>query len=175
MSYKYQDPQVTQVLSVAESVAGVAVTTGGAGYTSAPAVSLGAPNLPSGIQATATATILAGAVNAITVTNPGSGYTAAPTVTLTGGGFTTAATAASSIASTSIQSAAFGPVTYAVRVVSTGNCHFHIGDSPVAVASNAFLSANQRGEFISVDPGSKIAVIQDASATGNVYVTELSR
>jgi hypothetical protein len=75
----------------------------------------------------------------------------------------------------SVQSAAFKPATYAIRVVSTGACHFNVGANPVAVAGNAFLVASQRPEFIAVDPGSKIAVIQDAASTGNVYVTELSR
>lgn len=73
-------------------VGAIPVATGGAGYTAAPTVTISAPNAPNGVQATATATVAAGAVTAITVTNPGSGYNAAPAVTLTGGGSTTAAT-----------------------------------------------------------------------------------
>lgn len=46
------------------------------------------------IQAKATATIAAGAVNAVSVTNPGYGYTEAPTVTFAGGAGTGAAASA---------------------------------------------------------------------------------
>ncbi|MEZ0602938.1 hypothetical protein ACAX43_12405 [Paraburkholderia sp. IW21] len=75
----------------------IAVTAGGAGYTSAPTVTLSAPQMPNSVQATATATVSGGAVTSITVTNPGSGYTSAPTVTITGGGATTTATATATL------------------------------------------------------------------------------
>ena len=58
-------------------VAGVAVTSGGTGYTN-PAVTI---NDPTGTGATATATVSGGAISAIYVTNPGTGYTA-PSVTV---------------------------------------------------------------------------------------------
>ena len=64
----------------------IAVTTPGTGYTAAPTVTLSAPQAAGGIQATATATVSAGAITAFTVTNPGTGYTAAPTVTIIGAG-----------------------------------------------------------------------------------------
>jgi hypothetical protein len=72
-----------------DSVASVAVTAGGTGFTSAPAVSFTAAPT-GGVTATATATIASGAVTAITITNPGSGYTSNPTVSFTGGGGTSA-------------------------------------------------------------------------------------
>ena len=68
------------------------LNSGGAGYTSAPTVTFSAPT-GVGVTATGTAIVAGGAVTAILVNNPGSGYTSPPTVTLTGGGFTTAATA----------------------------------------------------------------------------------
>jgi trimeric autotransporter adhesin len=72
----------------------IVVTGMGVGYTSAPTVTLSAPT-GTGVTATATANFDAttGTVRSITITNPGDGYRANPTVTLTGGGFTTAATA----------------------------------------------------------------------------------
>lgn len=89
-------PSAVQISTAAGVVSSTAVTAGGAGYTTAPTVAFSAP--PSGgVLATGIATIAAGAVTAILITNPGSGYTAAPTITLTGGGFTTAATATASI------------------------------------------------------------------------------
>src|SRR6266852_4733335 len=71
------------------------ITSGGAGYTTAPAVTFtgGAGNNAGG--ATATAVIAGGSVVAINVTNAGTGNasTAAIVVVLTGGGFSSAATA----------------------------------------------------------------------------------
>jgi hypothetical protein len=70
-----------------------AVTAGGSGYTSAPAVAIADPTgvtpANGGRVATATATITGGAVTAITITDPGFGYAidgTDPVVTITGGG-----------------------------------------------------------------------------------------
>ena len=68
-------------------VTGVTLLTAGAGYTTAPTVTLSAPK-GAGIQATAAATVSGGVVTVISITNPGSGYTVAPTVTIAGGGGT---------------------------------------------------------------------------------------
>ncbi len=75
------------------------VISGGSGYTSAPACTVGAPsNLNAylntvggtiwagGTQATCTATISGGAVNAVTVSAGGQGYAGGASCTLTGGG-----------------------------------------------------------------------------------------
>ena len=73
------------------------------GYSSAPDVTISAPTGTGPlVTATATATISGGKVTGFTITNSGSGYmiSPAPTVTLTGGGFTAAATATASIATT---------------------------------------------------------------------------
>ena len=63
----------------------IPVTTQGAGYTTAPAVTISAP-ASGGVQATATAVLGTGAnagkVVSITVNNPGTNYTSAPTVTI---------------------------------------------------------------------------------------------
>jgi hypothetical protein len=75
----------TDLLAVG-GVGSVGITNGGTGYSSAPTVTISAPNQTNGVQATATAFIAANAVTSIAITNGGSGYTSAPTVTLTGGG-----------------------------------------------------------------------------------------
>jgi hypothetical protein len=77
----------TDLLNVG-GVGRIGLTSRGSGYTSAPAVTISAPNQTNGTQATAEATITANAVSSIVVTNGGSGYTSAPTVTITGGGGT---------------------------------------------------------------------------------------
>ena len=69
-----------------KGVSNIAVSAGGSGYTSTPTVTLSAPNLAGGVQATAGAIVSGGVVTTIYMVNPGSGYTSAPTVTVTGGG-----------------------------------------------------------------------------------------
>jgi len=69
-----------------QGVGAIAVTTPGTGYTVAPTITLSAPQTAGGIQATATATVNAGAITAFTITNPGTGYTDPPTVTISGAG-----------------------------------------------------------------------------------------
>lgn len=64
----------------------IVVLSGGTGYTTAPTVTVGAPD--SGTTATATAIILNGRVTDIIVTNGGTGYQSNPSVILTGGGGT---------------------------------------------------------------------------------------
>ena len=76
------------------SVSGATVVHSGAGYTSAPTVTVSAPENSSGTTATMTATINAvGQVVAFTVINAGSGYLTTPTITITGGGGTGATAA----------------------------------------------------------------------------------
>jgi hypothetical protein len=68
-------------------IAGLSISAAGSGYTSAPTVTIGAPDLPGGIQATAVFTIVSSQLQ-LNLTNPGLGYSRAPTVTVTGGGGT---------------------------------------------------------------------------------------
>lgn len=66
-----------------EGVASVTIAGEFSGFTLATTtVTFSAPQLPTGVTATGTATIDAGAVTAIVMTNAGSGYTSAPTVTI---------------------------------------------------------------------------------------------
>lgn len=67
------------------SIGAIALTNPGAGYTTAPSVTISAPPAGSnGVQATAVATITTGAggVQSISIDNIGSGYTSVPTVTI---------------------------------------------------------------------------------------------
>jgi hypothetical protein len=82
---------------VGYGVASVTVGTPGAGYASAPNVTLTGGG---GEGATAIAQITSGAISAIIITNAGTGYTSAPTVTLTGGSPTTPGAATAVLATT---------------------------------------------------------------------------
>lgn len=68
-------------------IAELVIVASGSGYTSAPTVTIGPPDIPGGIQATAVF-ILSGSNLELSLTNPGIGYSQAPTVTVTGGGGT---------------------------------------------------------------------------------------
>ena len=90
VSFKYPK-EIAPFQPATNLVTAIAVTAGGAGYTSAPSVTLTGGG---GTGATAVATIAAGAVSSVTITNQGSGYTSAPTVAFSGGGGTGAAATA---------------------------------------------------------------------------------
>ena len=64
----------------------ISIVNAGSGYISDPIVTISAPQLAGGVQATATARTNGDVIISITMTNKGSGYTAEPTVTLTGSG-----------------------------------------------------------------------------------------
>jgi hypothetical protein len=68
------------------SVGFIGITAPGSGYTSAPAVVIGAPNDPHGTQAVGEATITGNSVAGVFLTQPGTGYTTPPAISFTGGG-----------------------------------------------------------------------------------------
>lgn len=59
----------------------ITIANGGRNYTYPPQILFAAPSNP-GVQATATCTISAGAINAVTVVNQGAGYTNAPVISV---------------------------------------------------------------------------------------------
>ena len=73
----------------ANSVASIAVTDGGSGYTESPTVTIAEPDVgdASG-RALAFATLDSGTVSQITILYPGFGYTSAPQISISGGGGT---------------------------------------------------------------------------------------
>jgi len=64
----------------------ISIVNAGSGYISDPTVTISAPQLAGGIQATATARTNGDVITSITMTNKGSGYIQEPTVTVTGSG-----------------------------------------------------------------------------------------
>lgn len=88
----YYDQWLVQEAAIDGSIDQILITNSGTGYSVPPSVVISAPNIPGGIQATATAQITSGIVSNIVVTNPGSGYKYA-TVTISGVGSNAAAKA----------------------------------------------------------------------------------
>ncbi|MBL96204.1 MAG: hypothetical protein CMF52_00145, partial [Legionellales bacterium] len=64
----------------------IVIVSAGSGYITDPTVTISAPQLSGGVQATATAITNGDVITSIVMTNKGSGYTAEPTITITGSG-----------------------------------------------------------------------------------------
>jgi hypothetical protein len=142
----------TNLVSVG-SVGAIYITNGGTGYTSAPTITISAPNDANGIQATATATVTANVVTSISLTNAGSGYTTAPTVTFAGVG--TNATAIASVVT-------FKTGTVSAVVTNGGSGYTNAANTVVTIAGGggtsaagtAILSGGQIAGIAITNPGS---------------------
>jgi len=78
------------------------------------------------------------------------------------------------IGAASVQSAAIGSQTFAVRLTALGNCHIAVGQNPTATATDLLLKATDPSIVLRIGPGEKIAVIQEGAATGNLNIIELT-
>ena len=148
------------------SVGTIAVTNGGTGYTSAPAVSISAPNEANGVQATAVAFVTANAVSGISITEAGTGYTSAPTVTLTGGGGSNAAAIASYTT--------FKTGTVSVTVLNGGTGYTNAANITVSfsggggtnAAATAVTSGNIITQIVMTNPGDGYTSAPTVTITG---------
>jgi hypothetical protein len=78
------DGQVVYVDNIFNSISGVAITNGGSGYTTPPAVTFSDPSESWGIKATGNAVLTNGVVTSVDMISNGRGYTGSPTVTIAG-------------------------------------------------------------------------------------------
>ena len=140
--------QVVYFGELYQSVNTITVTNGGSGYTTAPTVTIAAPAGPSGITATAFASILNGSVTEITLITSGSQYTGTPSITISAPGSGTTATATATTApiyytinsSTPIVS---GATTLTLEenlnnTVSTGSTVYFFQVSKITASSHTF-------------------------------------
>jgi hypothetical protein len=75
------------------------------------------------------------------------------------------------------QSSAFGAQTYCVRLACSGSTatvgvYYSIGFNPTATANSPRLNAGNV-EYIGVNPGEKVAILEDTSAL-KVTITEMT-
>lgn len=132
-----------------DGVLSIAVTNGGSGYTSAPAVAItgGAGN-----GAQAIAIVEDGEVTEIVITNPGQAYTSAPTVAFSGGGGTGAA-------ATATLGTVSNPVT--VELLTIANrlraCVIVDGPNTNSAAAVAYRMDYATDRLLIVDPFVKVA------------------
>ena len=140
--------QVVYFGELYQSVDTITVTNGGSGYTTAPTVTIAAPAGPSGITATAFASILNGSVTEITLITSGSQYTSTPSITISAPGSGTTATSTATTApiyytinsSTPIVS---GTTTLTLEenlnnTVSTGSTVYFFQVSKITASSHTF-------------------------------------
>ena len=80
-----QEGETINATNPSGSIDTIAVTAAGSGYTVDPIITISAPDLEDGVQATATAVRSGSSLSSINITNAGSGYTSIPTVTVTRG------------------------------------------------------------------------------------------
>lgn len=145
------------------AVAYIAVTNGGSGYTSAPAVTI----TGAGVGATATATVSGGAVTGVAISACGSGYTSVPSVSFSGGGGGGAAATAvlTEIKGTSFQASARGLIAATpftgLNVAATNAEMTLVAFSKAAdsIASVAF------GNWINTGSPAAVAVTQNVATT----------
>ena len=157
----------------------VTVSSGGAGYTSSPTVTIQGD----GTGAVATATVSGGAVTAITIVSGGSGYSFAD-VKLTGGGFTTVAqadavlgTTDSPTLQTAVENTAVSGTIDNILITNVGQDYVN-GDASISIDGDgtgaaASLVINSNGNVDSVavtNPGSGYTkatiTISQSSGTG---------
>jgi hypothetical protein len=159
------------------SVGTIGITAKGSGYTSAPAVTISAPNQTNGVQATATSTITANAVSSIAITNGGSGYTSAPTVTITGGGGTGATAIAQVLTFT--KGALYIQVTNGGSGYNTAPAVTISGGGGANAAGTAIVSGNAITGIIMTNVGNNytsvptVTIAAPPTPTGNTTATAL--
>jgi hypothetical protein len=153
----------TTVFRQGTTLGSVSVTNPGTGYTSAPAVTVAAPQMAYGTTASAVASYAAsqgGIVTGVTVTNGGSGYTSAPTITIAPPSSGTAATANGVLSTSSAPSGLrlirnFTNRLFAVGTGANRNTLYasDILDAEIWKATNSIVVGGDDGEdIIAIQP-----------------------
>jgi hypothetical protein len=160
------------------TVTGITMGNNGSGYTSVPAVSIGAPNDANGIQATATARLSGGGVTGVTVSAGGSGYSSGSTVTFSapqvaGGVAATAEVTVSGGAITAVVILTAGSgYTSAPTVTISGGTGFVAGTVTISSSTVTGITITQAGTGYSSAPAITIAApVSGVTATATSAVT----
>ena len=140
-------------------VTAIAVGTAGTGYVSsaaAPTVTIAAPDITGGVQATATAVLSGGEISAISVGTPGSGYTSA-TVAITGGGGTGAQynvtiTSGAISAFVKVQGGSGYTSQPTMTITGVGGTNGAAGTATIATSSIASVTVTNSGTGYSTAP-----------------------
>jgi hypothetical protein len=139
-------PAVGYAILVSGSVSNIVITDPGAGYSSAPTITIDPP--VSGLQATATATITTSFVSGFTKISGGFNYTDAPQVEITGGGGT-GATATATVNNTNLSVLSISSVGTAASAVTASPHGFSSGQKIRISGAN---QSNYNGDFTIIVP-----------------------
>ena len=160
-----------------QGLASVTIAQGTGKTAGAQAVTITAPALPNGIQATATASVTASTV-AITITEPGSGYTVIPTVTVAGGGtgytFTAVLTTSNGIVGTSeYQEPAISISAWTLSSAAPGDIIKQVNDTRYKVTT---AQGTAQCKLVAAAPAAigEMTITATDSASNSYYVTKLT-
>jgi hypothetical protein len=145
------------------SVGAIYITNGGSGYTSAPTVTISAPNDSNGTQALASATLTGNAVTGISLTEAGTGYTSAPTVSFAGGGGTNAAAIAGIVT--------FKTGTVSCIVTSGGTGYTNLANTVVTISGGGGANATAKA---TISGGQITGIVMSNPGTGYTNASNLT-
>jgi hypothetical protein len=175
LKQKFFDPVEGSISIGGEGVSTLSFSNRGAGYYSANvAITLGAPNLPTGTQATVSSITLFGngAINSFTVTS-GAGYTAAPSVTITG------ANATPAVATSTLTSAVTNVIAVSAFIpAANGGSSAVIGDIVKQVGARRYKVRTAQGvgkcKLVTAAPTvGTMTIIATDSQSSTYYVKKL--
>ena len=154
----------TNLVSIG-SVGAIYITNGGTGYTSAPTVTISAPNDANGVRALASATLTGNVVTGISLTEAGSGYTVAPTVSFAGGAGANAAAIAGIVT--------FKTGTVSCIVTSGGTGYTNLANTVVTISGGGGANATAKA---TISGGQITGIVMSNPGTGytnssNITVT----
>lgn len=174
---KFFDPIEGTVSIGGEGVSTLSFSNKGEGYyTANVAITLGAPNLPTGVQATVGSITLLGngAINTYTIVS-GTGYTAAPAVTITGANTTPA------VATSTLTSAVTNVIATSAYVpVADGGSSAVAGDIVKQVGTRRFKVKTAQGtgkcKLVAAAPAAGQMTVTATDSLGSTYyVTKLTK
>lgn len=168
-----------------QGVASVTIVGEFSGFTDATTtVTFSAPQLPGGVTATGTATIVAGEVTAIVITEKGSGYTAVPTVTIADSDVGAEVTTGTATAVLTTDSGAPGSATnqenaIAISAFVTGGSSAVAGDIIKQTGGRSYQVKTAQGtsrcELVAAAPtAGQMTMTAVDSAGGTYYVTKIT-
>jgi hypothetical protein len=176
LKQKFFDPVEGSISIGGEAVSSLSFSNRGEGYYSANvAITLGAPNLPTGTQATVSSITLFGngAINSYSITG-GAGYTTAPSVTITGAN-TTPAVATSTLVSNAVTNVI---ATSAYIPAANGGSSAVIGDIVKQVGARRYKVRTAQGvgkcKLVTAAPAAgQMTIAATDSQSSTYYVKKL--
>jgi hypothetical protein len=187
--------QRNAVASQSGGITSIVKTSAGTGYTSVPTVTISAPNVTGGIQATATVTLTGGGVTAVAISAGGTGYTGTPTVVFSApqvsGGTTatgTVTTSAGVITGITITNAGSGYTSAPTATITGVGTGVVIGTITISGSGINTITITNAGSGYTTNPtvtvtgGNGSGAVLTATATesgvkinnNTVYLTEFS-